>query len=347
MSKLDDAIKLLNKRFGADYITRGGLTTNFVRHSTGIDALDVAIGGGIPEKKVVMLAGKFSSGKSTAAITTAAQYQKAGKVVLWCDAEGSFDANWAAKFGLDSQKLVLYRPDTVEQVTDAIETLIMTGEIGLVVWDSVAVTPSAKEMESSAEEKSYGGIAKSVGLFMRKITARLSDPRLNLKTSFILINQLRDNLSGMGAKEYTPGGKLLHYGSDIIVWLRPDSEPVGGREAATGITVHLKVVKNRTAPPLRIGSYELNFKGSINNKKSVVELAISLGIIKKGGSVYSYAEGKETVKVKGIDNLVDSLTDKQVSKFKEHILAEVAKGNFDTVPLTEEENTMVEVEVTE
>ena len=345
MSKLDDAIKLLNKKFGADYITRGGLTTDFVRHSTGIDALDIAFGGGIPERKIVMIAGKFSSGKSTTAITATAQYQKAGKRVLWCDAEGSFDAKWAAKFEVSTQDLIFYRPDSVEQVTDAIETLIMSGEIDLVVWDSVAVTPSAKELEDSAEQKSMGGTAKAIGLFMKKITARLNDPRLGLKTSIILINQLRDNISGYGPKEYTPGGKQLHYQSDIIVWLRPESEPVGGKENAQGITVSFKTVKNRTAPPLRIGSYDLMFKGWINNKKSVIELAIAYGFIKKAGSIYSWTEGKEQKKVKGMEKLVEECTDKLVAKFKKEILEEVAKGNYDTSPLTEEENTMVEVTV--
>ena len=340
-SALDEAIKALNKKLGGDFIAKGLKVTEYKRHSLGIDALDIAIGGGLPQRKIMMVCGEFSAGKSTTAITAVASIQKDGGQVAWLDTEGAFDCTWAQKFGVDVTKLIICRPQTVEDATDVLETLISSGELDLIVLDSIAVMPSAKELEESAEQKSMGGIAKSLGLCMRKVIARLNDPRQNIKTSIILINQLRDNVSGYGPKKYSPGGRQVHYQSDIIIWLKADSEPVGGKEAAQGITVNYKVIKNRTAPPLRFGTYNLMFTGYIDNKRAIVELAIIHGLIKKAGAIYTYIENGETKKAKGINSLVSGLTEELTASFKEQILEEVAKGNFETKPLSAEEELAV------
>ena len=337
MSALEEAIKTLNKQFGSDYLTEGLKVKNVVKHPVGIDAIDLALGGGIPEAKIVMFAGKFSAGKSTTAVCAAAQCQKENGKVVYIDTEGAFDATWALKFGFDISKAVYCTPENVEQVTDIVETLLMSGEVDMVIWDSTAVTPSAKELDDSAEQKSMGGTAKAIGLFMRKITTRLHSPKFNLKTRVILINQLRDNVSGYGSALYTPGGKQLHYQSDAIIWLTPRSEPVGGKEAPQGITVDFKVIKSRWCPPLRNGSYDLMFRGGINNKKSVIEYAIKFGLIRKAGAMYTFGENK----VRGIDALVNAITDNQLEKIKPVIMEEMAKGNYD---LKEEDDLTMAVE---
>lgn len=339
MGALEQAIKELNKKFGADYLTEGLRVRDIKKHPIGIDAIDLALGGGIPEAKIVMFAGKFSAGKSTTAICAAAQCQKEGGKVVYIDTEGAFDASWAYKFGFDISKAIYCNPENVEQVTDIVETLLMSGEVDLIIWDSTAVSASAKELDESAEQKSYGGTAKAIGLFMRKITARLHSPKQNLKTRVILINQLRDNVGGYGAALYTPGGKQLHYQSDSIIWLTPDSMPVGGKEAPTGINVKFKIIKSRWCPPLREGTYDLMFKGGINNKKSIIEAAIKYGFIKKSGAIYSFGDNK----IKGISALVEAITDKQIEKLKVVISEEMAKGNYD-VKAPEEDDLVVEVE---
>ena len=329
MGALETAIKELNKKLGASFITIGGMATECKRHTTGIDALDIAMGGGIPERRIVMIAGKYSSGKSTTAITAAANIQKNGGKVAWVDTEGAFDASWAKKFGVNTEELIFCRPSTIEETSDIIESLICTGELDLIVFDSVAVTPSHKELEDSAEQKSMGGAAKAIGLFMRKITARLNNPKQQIRTSIILINQLRDNIGGYGPMVYTPGGRQLHYQSDLIIHLTPSSEPVGGKETPVGVNVNFKVIKNRTAPPLQIGSYDLMFKGWINNKKSIVEGAVKHGYITKSGAWF-ILEGNPK-KFHGLDNVIEAVTDAQLAEFKAKLTEKAKECNFDVV----------------
>ena len=318
MSELEQAIKMLNKKFGANYITKGRavLDTEYKRRSTGIFALDLAIGGGIPERKILMVAGKESSGKTSCGITATAEAQKLGGKVAWIDTEHSLDPIRAAQFGVNFEELVIAQANTVEEATDTIETLIATGALDLIVFDSLAATPSQKELEDSADQKSMGGTAKAIGLMMRKITARLNDNENPVTTSVLLINQLRENVAGWGAPEYLPGGRQLLYQTDIIVWLRPDSEPVNGKEDPKGIVVKFKVTKNRTFPPLKIGHYDLLFSGKIDNDKGVVEKSIEFGIVKKAGPWYSYGEFKTS----GLDKFMQTVEPEMFQIIKNEVI---------------------------
>jgi recombination protein RecA len=296
MSKLDLALKVLQKKFGKSYIGIGSeiLDTDYKRYSLGIFSLDQALGGGIPERKVMMLAGKESSGKTTTALKAIASVQKQGGVAALIDVEHGTDFIWMKKLGVDIEKLIIAQPKSIEEVSDTIETLIMSSEVNLIVLDSVAAPPSDKELDESSEQKSMGGNAKAIGLMMRKITARLNDVKNPVKTALILLNQIRQNIGGWGAAEYCPGGKQLHFHSDIIVWLRPDSKPVNGKDNPKGITVKLKCTKNRTASPFKTGTYDLMFTGEIDEKNSMVGLAVAKGIISKVGYKYTLREKSVT-----------------------------------------------------
>lgn len=309
MGNLEETLKALNKKFGKSYIGTCSeiLDKDYKRRSYGISVLDAATGGGSPERKVTMIAGKESSGKTSTALAAIAATQKVGGKAALIDVEHGFDAIWAAKLGVKVDELLIAQSKTIEEVSDTLEPLVMSNELDLIVVDSVAAAPSMKELEESSEQKSMGGKAKVIGLMMGKLTARLNDVSNPVKTSVILLNQIRDNVGGWGAPEYTPGGKQLHFQSDIIIWLRPDSMPVGGKEEPIGITVKFKVTKNRTAPPFKTGTYDLLFEGRFDERKALIELAIKLGIITKVGYKYTFKEKTVT----DINPFVESLTEEE------------------------------------
>ena len=329
MDALDKAVNLLNKKFGKSYLTYGGAVTydDFERVSLGNVALNFAIGGGVPEGKVVTIAGKVSAGKTTSALSHIAVTQQKGGKVVYIDTEHALDLLWAQKFGVDPTKLLIAQANTIEEVTDTMEILLLTGEVDLIVFDSVAATPSKKELSDSAEQKSMGGIAKEVGLMMRKITQRLHDPTHPIKTRVLIINQLRDNVGCWGAPEYMPGGRQLVYQSDIVIWLRVGGQSswIGGKDAPIGIKVDFRVSKNRTAPPLKIGSYELLFEGKINNKKALIEEAIKQGVVGKTGAWYFYKDEKS--KINGLDEFTNGLTKEDLEMIGKETLQKIYEKN--------------------
>lgn len=294
MGELEKTVRALNKKFGDGYISMGSslLDRNLHRRSTGVFALDMGLGGGIAHRKIAMLAGKESSGKTTTMLLMIADVQRKGERAALIDVEHNFDPVYAQTLGVNVDELLVAQSKTIEEASDTIEPLIMTGEFGLIALDSIAAAPSDTELENSSEKKSMGGKAKSIDTMMKKVVARLNDVSNPVTTSILLLNQIRDNIGGYGAPEYLPGGHQLHHSCDIIVWLRPDSEPVGGKEDPKGINTKYKVTKNRTYPPFKTGNYHLLFGKGVDNLNSIVEKAVEWGIIKKAGAYFSYEETK-------------------------------------------------------
>lgn len=300
---LREAINALNKKFGENYLSKGSKDYyDTTRISTGIFSLNLAIGGGIPLRKVVTIAGEYSSGKTTTALLVAKQFQQKGKKVIYIDTDNGLDLAWAKKLGVDIDKLTICQPDYIEQVSDTIETLLMTNDTGLIIFDSVANTPTKKELEESCEKDSYGGIGKAMARMMRKITKRI----IKVNTSVIIINQLRDKIGSMfGQTEYMPGGRALKFNSDIIVWLRPGKWIPEHGEPRVGKKSKFRVTKNRTAPPLRVGEFDIYFNGKVDNNSSVIAEALKKGIIFKTGKWYYYENKKK--KVQGLENFIEKL----------------------------------------
>jgi recombination protein RecA len=83
--------------------------------STGSPSLDLALGiGGLPRGRIIEIYGPESSGKTTIALSVAAQAQKEGGNVAFIDTEHALDPEYAKRIGVDVEKLVLSQPDSGE-----------------------------------------------------------------------------------------------------------------------------------------------------------------------------------------------------------------------------------------
>lgn len=314
-ASLQEAVNALNEKFGENYLTTGkGNRYDTSRISTGIFSLDKAIGGGLPLRKIMTIAGEFSSGKTTVALLTAREFQKKGKKVVYIDTDNGLDLEWAGKLGVNVKEMTICQPDYIEQVSDTIETLLMTDEVGLIIFDSVANTPTKKELDATCEQDSYGGIGKAMARMMRKITKRLN----HTSCSVVIVNQLRDKIGAMfGATEYMPGGRALKFQSDIVVWLKPSKWIPETGEPRIGKKSKFRVTKNRTAPPLLVGGFSIFFNGNVDNNSSIIEEAIKMGIIENKGAWYYYGK----IKKKGQKNFIEQLVqENQISKIKAKVL---------------------------
>ncbi|WAC06180.1 MAG: DNA repair and recombination protein RadB [Methanoregula sp.] len=113
------------------------------RVSSGNEALDRLLGGGIEKKTLTQFVGEPAAGKTTLCLIAAAACLRAGHTVVWIDTEGFSVERFRQVAGNGAEKLaerlVLYEPvDFVQQgsmILDA-DRVLKANNTGLVVMDS-------------------------------------------------------------------------------------------------------------------------------------------------------------------------------------------------------------------
>jgi recombination protein RecA len=123
--------------------------------------------------------------------------------VVYMDLENTLDEEWARKIGVDVDNLYIIRAQdqTAEQVLQIAIDIVKTGNVILIVLDSVPMLVPQAIYEQSMEKKSYCGVAGPMAIFSSKISPFLSKHR----TTMILINQVREDIENPYNLYQTPG----------------------------------------------------------------------------------------------------------------------------------------------
>ena len=286
---LDRALGQIEKTFGKGSIMRldDDPTKVVPGISTGSISLDLALGGrGIPRGRVVEIFGPESSGKTTLALTVAAQAQKAGGVAAFIDAEHALDPTWAKRLGINLEEMLVSQPDTGEQALEICELLVRSNAVEVIVVDSVAALIPRAEIEGEMGDSHVGLQARLMSQALRKLTGAISKSN----TVVIFINQIREKIGVMfGSPETTPGGRALKFYSSVRIDIRRTASIKEG-EIAVGNRVRARIVKNKIAPPFRDAEFDIMFDEGISAAGDLLDLAVNEGVCQKSGSWFSYGD---------------------------------------------------------
>ena len=311
---LDLAISLLDKQFGIGTVMKLGNSKAqpWPSISTGAPTLDSILGiGGLPRGRIVEIFGPESSGKSTIALSLVVEAQKMGLRCAYIDAEHALDPAYMMDLGINLDELLLAQPHYGEEALEIVDKLIKTGEIGLIVVDSVASLVPKAELEGEMEANQMGLQARMMAKALRKI-AGLANTN---KTLVVFINQIRMKIGIMfGNPETTPGGRALPYAASVRIDLRKKEDIKNKEGDSVGIKVKAKVTKNKMAPPLKIAEFDIYYGRGIDQYGSVMDLGLSLGIFtQKGAWIFldgeNFAQGKDNAigKIKNDPKLYNKL----------------------------------------
>lgn len=316
---LEGAMKQIAKKYGDGAIMRLGQNTtlNVEAIPTGSMTLDMALGvGGVPRGRIIEIYGPESSGKTTVALSIVAQAQKLDGEAAFIDVEHALDPVYAKALGVDIDNLLVSQPDSGEQALEIAEALIRSGAIDVIVLDSIAAMTTRAEIDGEMGDLHVGQLARLMSQAMRKLTAAIS--RSNCVAIFI--NQIREKIGVMyGNPETTPGGRALKFYSSVRIEVRKGEVIKSGNDII-GASTKCKIVKNKVAPPFKDCTFDMMYGTGISRTGEVLDLAVQLDIVKKGGSWFSYKDQKLG---QGRDNVKEVLKNDEalMKEIEEQILA--------------------------
>lgn len=291
---VESAISQIEKKFGQGAIMKmgEGASVDIKKIPTGSISLDMALGGGIPEGRIIEIYGPESSGKTTMTLHAIAEMQKGGGQAAFVDAEHALDPEYAKKLGVNMDDLLVAQPDSGEQALEITETLVRSNAVNLIVVDSVAALVPQSEIDGEMGDAQMGTQARLMSQALRKITGIVSKTNCTV----IFINQLRMKIGVMfGNPETTTGGNALKFYASLRMDIRKIANidiGSGDTKEVIGSRVRVKVVKNKVAPPFRIAEFDVMYGEGISYEGDLLDVATKFEVIKKSGAFYSYQETK-------------------------------------------------------
>ncbi|MCP6718344.1 MAG: recombinase RecA [Patescibacteria group bacterium] len=291
---LSDALSEIQQRFGEGSIMKLSEAAEFSSVEvipTGSFSLDLALGvGGFPKGRVVEIYGSEMTGKTTLALHALASAQKQGGVGAFIDAEHALDPDYAKKIGINIDDLLISQPDSGEQALQIVETLVKSGEVDVIVVDSVAALVPEAEIAGEMGQFQIGLQARLMSQALRKLSGIISKSKV--RTVVIFLNQTRMKIGVMfGNPETTPGGLALKFYASVRVNLRRSAQIKHG-DNIIGNRVKAKIVKNKVAAPFKVAEFDIYYNEGISYVSDIINTGVKYEVVKRSGASLQYQDIK-------------------------------------------------------
>lgn len=273
--------------------------------------------------------------------------ERGPKKVLYIDLEHSFDAVWADTLGIREGEIDIMQPPDVfaEDILQTVKEIIETGEVGLIVLDSIPSLVTQSELDKKFGERTVASLSGLLTIFCRKIVQLLT----RYGTTLIVINQIRDNMDSPYVVN-TPGGNALKFYCSLRIQFKIGApvdflgnELPASTENPAGYKVTAKIVKQKSAPnDRRAGSYYLMAHSGIRVDMDFALLAVNkYNIISKAGAWFSIKdpytkeqlldETGKPVKVNGMTKVFEYLQNnpEYFNRLVKYITTDIEGGSND------------------
>lgn len=316
MSIKDDVVK----NFGDDIILSGNAIVD--RKSIIIPvspSLDIVLNGGIPEGSFVVLTGQPKCGKTTTSLDFAATAQKEeykgglkeAREVYYLNIEGRLkkrDLEGIPNLDLKRFHVIGSQQGKIlhaEEYLQIAEKIINEVPGSVLIIDSYSALCTEAEITSDMDKMQRADGAKLLAKFCRKV-ANVIPVNKNI---VIGITHLMGNPTGYGAEFKEKSGQAIAYQTDIKIraksfkpWvLSADSSQIGQE-------VEWQVVCSALGPPGGSITSYIRYGQGIDKYTELMNFAVDIGLINKGGAWYTY--GKE--KFQGMEKLRQYFVDNPV-----------------------------------
>jgi recombination protein RecA len=343
---ITDMKKLINKKAGTNVafsLSEDNPTEVNQFIPTGCKWLDGIVKrgdwGGIPVGKISEIAGLEATGKSYMAAQIAGNAQRMGIDVIYFDSESSIDPEFISNAGCDTESLLYVQASSVEFVLETIESLLANNDSQMLfIWDSMALTPSVSDIESDFNPLSTMAVKPRI---LSKGMAKLIQPIANTKSTLLILNQLKTNITrsvaeSMTTPYFTPGGKALAYSYSLRIWLTArkgkSSFIFDEKGFRIGTEVKAKIEKSRFGTQGRQCNFKILWAGDevkIMDKESWFEAIKSSEKLTNAGAWFSLHYEDGTIEKFQSRQWIDKLNEQMFCDRVMELLEEEVVMKFD------------------
>lgn len=329
MASLEETLKKLNKgKAEEDQFKKVSevdtLNLDFV--SSGSKYLDLYMDNQVvPVGAMTLLTGMEGSGKTSNALIMVreAQIKYPNKTAVIFDGEQTITDSHIERFGLIKERLIVYKDSVLEDMLDNAEAFSNSEEICAIMIDSVKSFYSKVVEAKSAEDNHIGIEAKKIGSRFAIINANCA----RRGTSFIVLNQWRENPGAMGSDpRVLPGGAWNKFMPFTHLDFTKKDLIKNSQDNVVGHKLDVRIRKSKAGAYDKKDIITLNFyyEGGFKEFDEYAQIFCELGIAKVGGAgwiTYPNVDGEEK-KVQGTDNFAKLLSNTENGLFdflKSHI----------------------------
>lgn len=295
LKEFNKAMDMLTKKFGEKTVIANVTEANLTRSILFDGPLfNYVLGGKYVTGRIMQLFGPESSGKSTISTYIGGQMQRKipeQPFVVYLDYERTFDPLFAQrlKLNIDKDHFKLFQPDTMEDGFEIAETLIKTGLVSLIIFDSEAAAPTRKQADSEYGQADFGIAALQMAKGLKKLNIQLA----KYNTSMIVISQERDNQQVGSHAIISTGGRALKFFASTrnrVVktgTIEKDGETIG-------IEMKFQNYKNKTGVMFRmVENLKLYFDSGFDEDDQYGFFFTKLNIIKQKGAWFYLYENED------------------------------------------------------
>ncbi len=237
---------------------------NIEKIPTGIKLLDAILGGGLGLGTFTMIVGNPGTFKSALVAQIIAHNQKRfrGKFLAeYYDSESAMSKERLRNMGVKYPPIQPRDDVTIENIFKTLEAMFSfkiknnTDYPGVLAWDSVANTSTAKERTTDNINETIGLKARLLSALMPRYVPKMRENNISL----IAVNQLREKLDmgQFGAApdirwingQTIPGGQALKFNAFHLLHLKVRGDLKPEQYGFAGVQIEAKCLKNKFAKP--------------------------------------------------------------------------------------------------
>lgn len=305
--------------------------------------LSASIYGGLPNNKILALAGESSTGKTyfTLGIVSKFLNDNPDAVVLYFDSEQAVTSEMFKERGIDPKRVAVFPVSTIEEFRHQAITIVDKyleldkddRKPTMIVLDSIGMLSTTKEMTDTAGGKETRDMTRAQVV---KSTFRVLTVKLGIaKIPMIMTNHTYQVVGAYVPMSEMGGGTGLKYAASTILYLskKKDKDSSG---AIVGNIIHCKLYKGRFTKENKVVDVRLNYDTGIDPYYGLVDIAIKGGIFKKNSTRIELPDGTKVFEKTIYDNPEKYFTKDLLDQLDKAVYNEFSYGG--TPSPAEEEN---------